>query len=199
MKECSVCHRILETSEFHFSKANKDNLQTKCKKCNSEAGKLYKRTFNGLMSEIYSGQKTSSVLRGFGEITILKKDVIEFCENNEEFMKMFKEWEKSNYYLDLRPTLDRIDNSIGYTIENIQPMTYRDNVNKEHKSRYNGSSNFIKNRVIQMDKEENEIEEFHSISEAARQTGGNQSHIGSCCNGKRKTHLGFKWKFKETK
>lgn len=35
---------------------------------------------------------------------------------------------------------------------------------------------------------------FHSIMEASR-NGFNQGHISSCCNGERKTHKGFEWRY----
>lgn len=36
---------------------------------------------------------------------------------------------------------------------------------------------------------------YPSISEAARQTNSNVSHISSCCNGKRDTHNGYTWSY----
>jgi hypothetical protein len=52
--------------------------------------------------------------------------------------------------------------------------------------------------VIQYDVNMIKINEYPSASEAARQVGGNLSHITECCNGKlnRKTHKGFIWKYK---
>ena len=35
---------------------------------------------------------------------------------------------------------------------------------------------------------------FHSIMEASR-NGFHQGHISSCCNGERKTHKGFEWRY----
>lgn len=197
MKECNKCHKILEVSSFNVSRANKDGLQTKCKDCNSIDGKLYKRTFNGLMSEIYSSQKASSKSRGFKEVDYSKEWLETYCKNSEEFMNMFNEWEKANHQINLRPTIDRKDNMKGYEKDNIQPMTYRDNVKKEHLSRRLGNSNLKQKAVIQIDKNGNQIREFRSTMEASRETGANQSHIGSCCNGNRKTHKGYQWKFKE--
>jgi hypothetical protein len=36
---------------------------------------------------------------------------------------------------------------------------------------------------------------YAGVNEAARQTGGNQSAISNCCNGRSKTALGYKWQF----
>jgi hypothetical protein len=49
--------------------------------------------------------------------------------------------------------------------------------------------------IIQFDKNENIINKFKSAAEAERQTGFHQSLISYCCNGVRKTHGGYVWKF----
>lgn len=53
-------------------------------------------------------------------------------------------------------------------------------------------------KVLQYDINGAYINEYKSISEASKEVGlKNGSHIGSCCNNKRKTAGGYKWKFKE--
>ena len=53
------------------------------------------------------------------------------------------------------------------------------------------------NGIIQYSKDGKFIAEYPSIMEAERQTGCNNSHIGSCCKGERKSAGGFIWKYKE--
>ena len=53
------------------------------------------------------------------------------------------------------------------------------------------------NGIIQYSKDGKFIAEYPSIMEAERQTGCNNSHIGSCCKGKRKSAGGFIWKYKK--
>lgn len=50
-------------------------------------------------------------------------------------------------------------------------------------------------QVDQYDLENNYIQTFTSIKEAANTTGANYNSIGMVCNGKRKTAGGFLWKF----
>lgn len=50
-------------------------------------------------------------------------------------------------------------------------------------------------QIIQLDKEYNIINEYPSINEAER-NGFSHSKIIDCCRGKRKTHKGFIWKYK---
>lgn len=51
--------------------------------------------------------------------------------------------------------------------------------------------------VLQLDKDDNILNEYKSVNEAARQTGCDCSTISKVCRGKLKTHGGFKWKYKE--
>ena len=51
--------------------------------------------------------------------------------------------------------------------------------------------------VLQMDKNTNKvIAEFPSAMEVQRQLGYNQGNISECCNGKRNTAGGYKWRYK---
>lgn len=58
----------------------------------------------------------------------------------------------------------------------------------------------VKNRakpVIQMTLDGSVIEEYESTAEAGRRVfGKSKTHIHSCCNGKRETCGGYKWKYK---
>ena len=51
--------------------------------------------------------------------------------------------------------------------------------------------------ILQFSKDGEFIAEYPSIMEASRQTGCNNSHIGSCCKGERKSCGGYIWKYKE--
>ena len=52
-------------------------------------------------------------------------------------------------------------------------------------------------KVIQMTLEGNIIKEWGSMTEAANSLGCHQSKISECCRGNRKSHGGFRWKYKE--
>lgn len=46
------------------------------------------------------------------------------------FISLYSEWQESGYELKLAPSIDRIDNTKGYYIDNIQWMTFSDNSRK---------------------------------------------------------------------
>lgn len=86
-------------------------------------------------------------------------------------------------------------------IENLEWISHIDNCNwgtrneriikkiRNHKS--------MSKSVLQFDKNGNFIKEWISINEAARFTNMSAGAIVGCCKGRRKTHKGFIWKYKE--
>lgn len=53
----------------------------------------------------------------------------------------------------------------------------------------------LRKSVIQIDKNNNILNVFESMIEAAKSTGVNNSHISRCCLGKLKSAGGFVWRF----
>lgn len=54
-----------------------------------------------------------------------------------------------------------------------------------------------KKAILQLDKHGNFIKEYESQGDAARENNLSQAKISEVCNGSRKSHGGFVWKFKE--
>ena len=74
-------------------------------------------------------------------------------------------------------------------------------LSEEHKKRIGEAltNGKLSKTVLQIDKNTGEvIREFPSIMEVHRQLGFSQGHISQCCNGKRKTCGGFKWRYATT-
>jgi hypothetical protein len=111
---------------------------------------------------------------------------------NKKFKKLFKEWEERGYKYYDKPSIDRIDAYKGYTKENIQILSWKENrikgdkevAIKKHKP------------VIMLEMDGVTIlNKFSSIKEAVAKTGLNQSLISHVCNGKRNHTGGYKFKF----
>ena len=77
-------------------------------------------------------------------------------------------------------------------ISNLQLLTA-----KEHKELHEQfqKNNYRSKTVQALDSEGNVVFEFPSIAEAGRQ-GFDQGHVSEACNGKRKTHKGYWWRYK---
>ena len=67
---------------------------------------------------------------------------------------------------------------------------------EETKRKMSEAKRKISKPLVQLDRNSNEIVNvFNSAMEAERQGGFDNSNISNCCNGKRKTHKGYKWMF----
>lgn len=199
MKKCKICEKEKDLSEFYKHKKTKDNLSPYCKSCHSVKVKENRRTFEGLIVEIYSGQKTASKRRGMSPPHFTKQELYDWCKNDKEFNRLYKEWVESDYHIDKRPTTDRLDELKTYSFDNIQALTYRDNINKYHNDLIKGRTKRALKPVCQYSLEGVFIKEYYSIAEASRQSRINQSKISACANGCQKTSGGYIWKFKNIK
>lgn len=79
-------------------------------------------------------------------------------------------------------------------LENLNLMTCKENIN--YGSRNERVSKKLSKVVLQFTLDNILIKEYHNTMQVARENGFNQGHISDCCNGKRKTAHGFKWKYK---
>lgn len=96
----------------------------------------------------------------------------------------------NNYHIinhkDYTPLNNRVDNLEW--CDTKYNVNYGDGNIKREKSA-------IKTPIIQMDLNGNILKIFRSFKEAKR-NGFNMADIYLCCQGKRKTHKGYKWKYK---
>lgn len=83
-----------------------------------------------------------------------------------------------------RPTIDRIDNNGHYTLENCRFIEKSENSAKDKRKPIN-----------QYDLNGKLLRKFISISDANRYLKVKNSHIQEVASGKRKTCLGFMWRF----
>lgn len=95
----------------------------------------FKRIFQhryGSMRQRVEGRATRKYkIEGYDICT--KEEYYEWCykkENMDTFKKLHKEWAESNFERKLTPSIDRIDNSKGYTIDNMQWLSLTENNKK---------------------------------------------------------------------
>jgi hypothetical protein len=61
-------------------------------------------------------------------LPILPKDVfISWAKNHPDFLKLYKRWKTCDFDLKLTPTVNRMNSSKGYTLDNIEWMTHSQN------------------------------------------------------------------------
>ncbi len=154
--------------------------------------KQYKRTIKGVISVIYSSQKTNSKQRGHKPPTYSKKYLEDWLLNDWLFNLLYANWVNCGYQTDMKPSLDRENDLLGYCFSNqLNVMTFREN--------YLQSASAVRNKyktpVYQYSKDKEFICHFPSALEASKETGIGQGGISSVCRGEAPTAGGFFWVF----
>lgn len=144
----------------------------------------YRKTPKGVLTNLHNKMKERSIKRG---MDMPDFTLIEFHSkylNDTKFNRLFVEWELSGYQKNKKPSVDRINNKLPYTLRNINFMTWGDNRFKQSmERRVRGKYNSL------MKKDGVLINVFKSVRDAVRKTGLNQSGI-SCCLVKKYKHTG---------
>lgn len=196
MKVCTKCNIEKDITEFRVNKGYVENV---CKECNRALATESRRTVKGLISKIYNHQKQTSAKRGHELPTYTLDELSEFITEQEHFDRLYNEWVESGYDRQYTPSIDRLDDRYGYSLDNIQLVTWRENNTKQYEEIGEEYNNKYTVGVVQYDLEGNKLKEFISVAEASRETGVSQSSIINCCkgtNGKRKIYRAGQYQFR---
>lgn len=94
-----------------------------------------------------------------------------------------------------KPQVNHIDeNKLNNDLSNLEWCTVRENL--IHGTRTKRAAEKCFKKVIQLDLNDNVLNEFESMRQAEQKTGVLVKNISSCCNGKRKSAGGYKWRKK---
>ena len=77
-------------------------------------------------------------------------------------------------------------------VDNLEWKSHKDNCN--HGTRNERVAKALSKRVLQLSLTGDLIREWPSTAECER-NGFNHGHVADCCNGKQKTHKGFRWEY----
>lgn len=196
MKKCSKCNKLKAISEFNRNSNFLDGYAYVCRKCIVEYQKKYQKTKEGIITIIHNSQRAASRKRGHRQPTYTIKELQKWCYSQPLFHELYDNWVKSKYDKWMKPSVDRIDDYKGYSLDNIQLMTWRENSNKGHKSRKEGKNNKASKSILQYTACGIFIKEYYSIIQAHRETKINRWNIVSVCNNNKKYAGGYIWKYK---
>lgn len=153
-KKCFKCGIEKELLQFYKHPDMPDGHVNKCKECNKKdvrdnyADKIdEKREYDNYrqrhsFSRIFNHRYMNIKHRCEGKISggrylgrefCSKKDFIEWCykeENMEIFIKLWNKWRKNSFDRKDTPSIDRIDNNLHYTPDNMQWITLSKNSSK---------------------------------------------------------------------
>lgn len=105
--------------------------------------KRYERTFKGclmrkyrnMLSRVKGIQKEKAHL--YIEKDILgKEDFYTWATSTDSFSKLYNVWVEADYEMKLAPSVERMDSTKGYTIDNMEWITHSENSRRGSVSRW---------------------------------------------------------------
>lgn len=149
----------------------------------------YRRSVMGLVTLSYSHMKMSSVIRGHKPPSFSKKELLVWISKNPQdaaFKRLFKDWSSCNYQKKLKPSFDRLNNHVGYSLDNLRVVTWLENSEAGFASR--------RKAVVCMTKEGKFLRCYKGLLEASKSILKSRKAIGNAikrgqCSG------GFRWEY----
>lgn len=160
----------------------------------------YIRSKKGVITSIYRKQRETSRKRGMPPPSYSKKDFESWVKNHPSFDKLFKNWVSRGFETLVKPSVDRLDCTKGYTLSNIRLVTWEENMKAFHRDMRKGIKSPLSNSpraVTQFSLSGVKIRDYISLSEAAEVNNISVTSISDCCRGVRGKSCGFKWEYKD--
>jgi hypothetical protein len=104
---------------------NKTRLEI-CKKYERTKKGVLMRKYRNMQSRIEGIQKKKHHLYR-GKELLPREEFYEWAMSDPEYDRLYREWVESGFDRKLAPSVDRLDPSSGYTIENMQWVTHSEN------------------------------------------------------------------------
>jgi len=127
MQVCKYCNELLPLSRFGKNNARANGVDYKCRPCNRLLRRDYFKTKGGVITDIYSNEVKSSRERNISPPHYTKKELKLWLLSNPLFHTLYEEWVASNYTSSFKPSLDRRDDMLGYSFDNIILCTWGEN------------------------------------------------------------------------
>lgn len=131
IKQCSVCDEWDELSAYYSGSSI-------CRPCTKIKRRERNRTSEGLINQIYQSQRESSKKRHHPKPGYSVKELSLWLEEETDFYLLYLEWKSNAFIQSLRPSIDRLDDELYYTLDNIQLLTWEQH---KFKHREGGTEN----------------------------------------------------------
>ena len=90
----------------------------------------YERTLKGWIARNYSNMKVKSKKRNHSMPHFTKEEFKQWIKKQPRLKELFHNWKASNYETNLYPSINRLDDYKGYTFNNMELITWRENNRK---------------------------------------------------------------------
>lgn len=193
-KVCTKCRAEKATTHFHRNRNTSDGVVSRCKECSNKDKDIFRKTVRGLIGSIRSEQCSSSKVRGHPLPDFTIDELYEWVTSQNNFDRLYKDWASSGYNKWLRPSTDRVDNKLPYTLDNIQLVTFEENNKRSHEDAKLGN-NFRSTLkpVVQYALNGDIIAEYISIAKASEATGLTIGAICIACNKREQKSSKWLW------
>lgn len=153
-----------------------------------------KQTLKGYITQAFSSVRYKSKRRGEEYPNFTKDEFVLWMHENNVHLKWI-EYVDSDYNIDKKPSVDRIDDYNPYTFDNMQLITWKENrlkgVNgKKHHLACSNKQNMKRVKIVDIFGET--LQEFDSIKDCAEYLGVHKVSVSRVLCGRRKTIKGFK-------
>ena len=191
-KQCTKCKELLPLSAFSKDQTKADGLQSWCKLCQNERRRDF--SYKGQAARMYRHQQGNSKQRGHRPPTYSCEEFVSWCLSNPDYIRLHNAWKATGYPVQLTPSADRLDDTKGYSLDNIQLLTWEDNRLKGTHGRCNGPKDPT---VLQYTKFGEYIAAYDNAAQAAQALGKatGRANIVHACAGRVKSAYGYHWKY----
>lgn len=147
---------------------------------------------------IYSYQKKRSKSRGYNPPEYSRLELMEWMVSQPRYRKLMEDWLSSGKKTKLKPCCSRINYSIGFRFDNMQLVTYKENLRKHQpKLRKPRPELMGHENIIGVHKKTGEVIEFRSFADAENHFNMAGSGIRRVLNGEGETAFGYVWSYKK--
>ena len=138
-KVCYTCKEEKSTIEFHANKAKKDGLNHSCKVCTNNSQK----SFNSLPYRMFNNQIEHSRYRGHPRPAYTYEEFKSWVMAQPHYKELYDNYKDSGYDKNLVPSVDRLDPNKPYSFDNIELVTFKENMKRNGEHRLTASGNKV--------------------------------------------------------
>jgi hypothetical protein len=187
-KYCKVCN-VFKTFESFSARTSK------CKPCTAAYVREYNKTLPGCVTRIYGSERCASKPRKHPAPAYTKKELSTWLYKNG-LEALFTAWKNSGFKKELVPSVDRLNSTLPYTLDNIRLVTWKENNDAAYRERKSCKRVTAQCKEIQQLTPTGDVVGTHkSIAIAARNTGFCRTNINFVCRGKRELAHGYRWQY----